>query len=221
MPLVCLEGLSLFRRWAAMHYWLQNTPAMLFHLSGVADRESSFILEYLRSVLYRCMGFLSFSFKSVACTCLCNTATTTRPTPPSEPRGRLNGRYAKTTALSSPRPSALNTDRQSHQVEDKGGQRRTSVVRREPEIPSNAYHTNCVTSNSISTWFRASWHVSAPLLMPRVCFIFAYSFTLCLMLSSFMLTACILPSDFPDTLCSAAVILHYMLADSSTLSCEF
>lgn len=33
MPLVCSEGLSLFRRWTAMHYWLQNTIAMLFHLS--------------------------------------------------------------------------------------------------------------------------------------------------------------------------------------------
>ena len=55
MPLVCLEGLSLSRRWTAMHYWLQNTPAMLFHLSSTADRELSFILERLRFSLPQCV----------------------------------------------------------------------------------------------------------------------------------------------------------------------
>lgn len=52
MPLVCLQGLSLFRRWTAMHYWLQNTPAMLFHLWSTADRESGFILEHLGFALH-------------------------------------------------------------------------------------------------------------------------------------------------------------------------
>lgn len=30
-------GAFSFQRWTAMHYWLQNTPAMLFHLSSTAD----------------------------------------------------------------------------------------------------------------------------------------------------------------------------------------
>lgn len=92
---------------------------MLFHLSGVADRELSFILEQLRSVLYQ---YKDFFFPAVACTCLYNVA------PPHPFKITWESKWEickKTTALSSPCPCAQYTDRQ---LKDKGTQRKDSVV---------------------------------------------------------------------------------------------
>lgn len=151
MPLVCLEGLSLFRRWTAMHYWLQNTPAMLFHLSSTADCELGFILSAL-------VCFIRFSLCAslwlVAWLCLCNAFSLFLP-PLSlshlpfsvTPSGRLNGRYAEKTPLSL-HPSAHYADRELHKTKDKGRQRKTNVEQWEGEIQSNGYYTNCVTSSS-------------------------------------------------------------------------
>ena len=151
MPLVCLEGLSLFRRWTAMHYWLQNTPAMLFHLSSTADRES---------------GFTFFFFSQVEFVLMCATVCVVLFSPthpplsppfPIAPSGRLNGRYAETIPLS-PHPTTQYADREMHETKDKGRQRQPNVEQWEGEVQPNGYCANSVTHNSIClTLFWALW----------------------------------------------------------------
>lgn len=116
MPLVCLEGLSLFRRWAAMHYWLQNTPAMLFHLFRAQLTASmGFILEQLRVSLY--INVCAFLFGCTLFVCVILFPSFSFPPPfPIAPSGRLNGGYTETTPLS---PHPLYTVRWRWIAQDK------------------------------------------------------------------------------------------------------
>lgn len=117
MPLVCLEGLSLFRRWTAMHYWLQNTPAMLFHLSSTAGCELGFLslslalFFFLDSVCINVCTLLTGCTASFVHVCKNAFSPLRAPLSLSHPlfsitrSGRINGRCAGTTPLS-PHPCA-------------------------------------------------------------------------------------------------------------------
>ena len=100
MPLVCSEGLSLFRRWTAMHYWLQNTPAMLFHLSGAAESGWTFLFSGAALVwINPCTLLTDCMF------CACDVLLLCGPPPPAE-----------TTPLISTSQSA---DRELQETKDK------------------------------------------------------------------------------------------------------
>lgn len=189
MPLVCLEGLSLFQKMGS--HALLITKHSCNAISSFW-RGWPWIELYFRvvEICFISVQRLLFFFPAVACTCLCNVA------PPHPFKTTWESKWEickKTTALSSPCPCAQYTDRQLHKVKDKGRQRKASVVQWEGEIQSNGYHTNCVSSNDISlTLFWASWHISVPLrhlvfASCTHCTIFVY--VLCLILPCFQMLA--------------------------------
>lgn len=103
-----------FRRWTAMHYWLQNTPAMLFHLYSKADQELRLYFCFFipDSVCIMCAPLVCVC---VWCLPVCPLSHLLFTVTPS---GRLNGRYAETTPLS-PHPSARCADRELRKTKDK------------------------------------------------------------------------------------------------------
>lgn len=167
MPLVCLEGLSLFQKIGS--HALLITKHSCNAISSFW-RGWPWIELYFR-VVEICFISVQGLFFSSSC----------------ESKWEI---CKKTTALSSPCPCAQYTDRQ---LKDKGTQRKDSVVQWEGEIQSNGYHTNCISSNDISlTLFWASWHISVPLrhlvfASCTHCTIFVY--VLCLILPCFQMLA--------------------------------
>lgn len=151
------RGFLFFRRWTAMHYWLENTPAMPFHLSSTADCELGlYLFIYLFYQIHfvlsaRLVDWLHDFVGVMRSPSFCPLS---HPPFPPTPSGRLNGSYAETTP-SSPHPSAQYADRESHKTKDKGRQRHTNVEQWQGEIHSNGYNTDSVTSNG--TYLTLCW----------------------------------------------------------------
>lgn len=205
MPLVCLEGLSLFPKMDShallirkhscnaissfKHSWLWIGALFIYLFYQIHFVLSARLVDWLHDFVG---VMLSPSFCPLS-----------HPPFPPTPSGRLNGSYAETTP-SSPHPSAQYADRESHKTKDKGRQRHTNVEQWQGEIHSNGYNTDSVTSNG--TYLTLCWALCCG--RTHICV-----YPVCLHLTAYVLyilysNTCLLLSDFSVSTCSTCVILH-------------